>query len=135
MPSISGGCLCRRVRYSGESELLRMVTCHCTDCQRFTGSAFFPVFAVPNGAISVTGDPRTYTQPGGTTGLPLHRVFCPDCGSPIMMYREDTGRINISAGTLDDADFFKPTAHIYCETRQSWLCYGPACAVVPCPSR
>ena len=42
-----------------------------------------------------------------------------------MMYREDTGRINISAGTLDDADFFKPTAHIYCETRQSWLCLDP----------
>ncbi len=42
-----------------------------------------------------------------------------------MMYRDDTDRINITAGTLDDTSFFKPTANIYCETRQSWVPLAP----------
>jgi hypothetical protein len=38
-----------------------------------------------------------------------------------MVHRHDTDRINITAGTLDDTSFFKPTANIYCETKQSWV--------------
>jgi hypothetical protein len=125
MPRVSGGCLCGRIRYSGEAEPLRMVACHCKNCQRFTGSAFLTVFALPKDTITLTGDPMVYTQPGGTTGMPLHRVFCPDCGSSVMMYRDDTGRINIAAGTLDDASFFKPTANIYCDAKQAWVQLSP----------
>src|ERR1700757_3016538 len=83
------------------------------------------VFAVPKGTFTLTGDPHTHTRPGGTTGKPLHRVFCPDCGSSIMMYRDDTDRVNIAAGTLDDTSFFRPTANIYCETKQSWVPLAP----------
>jgi hypothetical protein len=121
VPKFTGGCLCGRIRYSGEAEPLRMVACHCKDCQRNTGSAFLTVFGVPTGTFTVTGDPQTHTRPGGTTGKPLHRVFCPDCGSSIMVYKDNTGRVNFTAGTLDDTSFFKPTANIYCETKQSWV--------------
>ena len=71
MQKFAGGCVCGRIRYSGEAELLRMVACHCAVCQRFTGSAFMPVFAVPKGALAMTGEPHVYTEPGGTSGLPL----------------------------------------------------------------
>jgi len=98
-----------------------MVACHCKDCQRYSGSAFLTVIAFPKGTITLTGDPQTFTRPGGTTAMPLHRVFCPDCGSAIMIYRDDTHRINIMAGTLDDTSFFRPTANVYCETKQSWV--------------
>ena len=47
MPKITGGCLCGRIRYSGEAEPLRMVACHCKACQRYTGSAFLTVPSVP----------------------------------------------------------------------------------------
>jgi len=42
-----------------------------------------------------------------------------------MMYRDDTGRINIAAGTLDDTNFFKPTANIYCDAKQAWVELSP----------
>jgi hypothetical protein len=42
-----------------------------------------------------------------------------------MMYRDDTDRINITAGTLDDTSFFKPTANIYCEAKQDWVPLAP----------
>ena len=35
-----GGCLCGDVRYQVAAAPLRVTICHCTFCQRFTGSAF-----------------------------------------------------------------------------------------------
>ncbi len=35
-----GGCVCGAIRYRVRGEPLRAYVCHCTFCQRFTGSAF-----------------------------------------------------------------------------------------------
>lgn len=102
-----------------------MRACHCKECQRFTGSAFVTAIAVPREAITITGAMTTYTQPGGTSGLPLHRRFCPRRGSPIIVQVEDSTRMAIMAGTLDDTTFFRPTANIFCEEAQSWVPMSP----------
>jgi hypothetical protein len=125
MPRMTGRCLCGRVQYAGEAGPVLMRACHCKDCQRFTGSAFLTAVAVPIGSITFTGDPKTYTQPGGTTGRPLYRRFWSDCGSPLTVHRDDTGRMMIMAGTLDDTSFVKPAANIYCESKQAWLSLPP----------
>lgn len=36
----TGGCQCGSVRYVLTSEPLRVAACHCTECQRQSGSAF-----------------------------------------------------------------------------------------------
>lgn len=81
--------------------------------------------AVPRGSISITGNLKTYTEPGGTSGLPLHRRFCPDCGSPIIIEVEGSLRAVIMAGTLDDTSFVKPATNIFCELAQSWVPLSP----------
>jgi hypothetical protein len=86
---------------------------------------------VPSESLQVTGEPRTYTQPGGTSGLPMHRLFCPDCGSQLMLRREGTGRTMILAGTLDDTSVFKPTAMLFCDSRQSWVPLPPDIPAYP----
>jgi len=40
MPSITGGCLCGKVRYSANAEPIFVGLCHCHDCQKFTGTTF-----------------------------------------------------------------------------------------------
>jgi hypothetical protein len=102
-----------------------MIACHCTNCRRFTGSAFMPVVAVPKGMLTMTGEQQFYTEPGATSGLPLHRTFCPACGSSLTVDRDDTTRINILADTLDDPGFVKPTANLYCETKLEWVPLSP----------
>ena len=126
MPKMTGGCLCGGVRYEGEAEPIFMRACHCKECQRFTGSAFLTAVAVPRGSIRVTGVLKTYTVPGGTSGLPLHRRFCPECGSPVVVELEGSPRTTVMAGTLDDTGFVKPTTNMFCEEAQSWVPMSPA---------
>ena len=45
--TLSGGCLCGAVRYEIEHKPKAVCTCHCTDCQRLTGSAFSMAILVP----------------------------------------------------------------------------------------
>lgn len=125
MPNMSGRCLCGGIRYAGEAEPIFMRACHCKACQRYTGTAFLTVVAVPRNAIKITGKLKTYSEPGGTSGLPVHRRFCPDCGSPVIVEVEGSTRTGIMAGTLDDTSFVKPATNIFCESAQSWVPMSP----------
>ena len=62
MASVTGGCLCGRVRYTATGEPAFSGICHCRNCQRYTGSAFETVIAFPTAAISVHGELKTYND-------------------------------------------------------------------------
>jgi hypothetical protein len=124
MVEISGGCLCGKVRYSANAEPLFTGVCHCHDCQKFSGTAFAAVLAVPKAAVSVTGALKTFTK-NGDSGQPIHRRFCPECGSGIMdeaALMPDAVMLNI--GTLDDPSWVKPGMQIYCDSAQPWVQLG-----------
>ena len=40
MPKMTGGCKCGQVRYSANAEPAFTGVCHCTDCQKESGTAF-----------------------------------------------------------------------------------------------
>jgi hypothetical protein len=42
----SGGCLCGTVRYTLDCEPVMLALCHCTHCQKQSGSAFSANIAV-----------------------------------------------------------------------------------------
>ena len=48
MAKLDGSCLCGSVTYGcGDAEPLAMAVCHCTDCQKQTGTTFSMVVVVP----------------------------------------------------------------------------------------
>jgi hypothetical protein len=121
MPKFSGKCLCGDVTYLGDAEPAVMLACHCKDCQRSTGTAFLTAVGIPNDAVTFAGALKTYTRPGGTTGLPINRNFCGLCGSPVYLERENAGRVLIMAGTLNDTSFVRPGKILFCASAQEWL--------------
>jgi hypothetical protein len=124
MPQITGGCLCGKIRYSANVEPAFTGVCHCGDCQKFTGSAFAVVVAVPKAALSVQGELSTFSKPGDS-GKPIERRFCPECGSAITDEAAVMPDIvMISAGTLDDPSWVKPVMQIYCDSAQPWVQLG-----------
>ncbi|HWE74604.1 MAG TPA: GFA family protein [Stellaceae bacterium] len=129
MAAITGSCLCGKIRYHAAAEPKFVSLCHCRDCQKFTGSAFATVVALPKAALTVTGAVKGFTK-RGDTGKPIERFFCPDCGASIMDEAAALpGFVMIEAGTLDDPSWLKPTAEVYCASAQPWVHFDPATAM------
>jgi hypothetical protein len=124
MAKIEGGCSCGKVRYSAEAEPIFAGLCHCTSCQKKTGTSFSVVVAVPAPALSVTGDVKVYDSKGDT-GQTTHSSFCPDCGSPLLGTADVMPDVvMIRAGTMDDSSWVKPTMEIYCDSKMPWVELG-----------
>lgn len=118
---IEGGCLCGEVRYQVDAEPTFVGVCHCSDCQRFTGSAFATVVAVPSSALMVSGQMQTFSK-RGDSGKFIRRRFCPECGSGLMDEADAMPDLTlINVGTLDDASWVTPQLEIYCGSGQRWV--------------
>ncbi len=123
MSSVKGGCLCGAVRYSSSAEPGGSAVCHCTDCQRQTGSAFSVILAVPEDSFTIAGDSlSSFDTSGDDSGQPVHRYFCSSCGSPLFSKVEAAaGKVFIKAGTLDDTSWLDPGRHIWTSSKQPWV--------------
>ena len=113
---LEGGCLCGKVRYSGEAEPIFVGVCHCTNCQKSSGTAFNSVVAVPKSALSLTGTISTF-EGRGDTGNATYKRFCPECGSPVAEEAAIMADVvMIPTGTLDDPGAITPAMQIYCDS-------------------
>ena len=120
MLDAQGGCLCGAVRYALKAEPALVGICHCRDCQRFTGSAFSFLVAVPLSGLEIEGATKTFAKPGDS-GEPITRRFCAECGSSISEEAfTRPGLVLINGGTLDDPTPVTPTLEIYCGRELPW---------------
>ena len=104
-----GGCLCGDVRYQITAEPLRVTICHCTFCQRFTGSAFLvePIFRKEDVAFSGAA-PRTYDHHSDSSHKRVTLNFCGRCGTTLYLAFERFPEIvGLCAGTFDDPNWFE----------------------------
>ena len=117
---LEGGCACGAIRYAVDAAPLMMLCCHCRDCQRATGSAYFPAIAVPAAALRLKGEPRSYATKGDS-GSTVTRAFCGACGSTLFAWSSHMpdGR-NLAAASLDSPSAFAPAMHIFAASAQPW---------------
>ncbi len=121
-----GGCLCGRIRYEFDQSLVLSVGhCHCTDCQKATGSGKATIIFLPTDAIRLHGPYKTYTVVGSDGGH-VTRGFCSHCGSPIISYtEEDAGTRFIKAGSLDDPSWVVVGSSYWSASAQAWSPVDP----------
>jgi hypothetical protein len=124
MSNVTGGCLCRRVRWEASGEPAFTGACHCRNCQRYTGSAFGVFAAFPADSVTIDGELRTF-EDTGESGRPVYRRFCPNCGSGVATELDTApGVIALLAGTFDDPSAFKPGMELYWDSAQPWVQAG-----------
>lgn len=115
-----GGCLCGAVRYRITGAPAAVVVCHCTHCQRASGSAYSINLLVGASHYVQTGETSCYTD-SGDSGLPSYRHFCGKCGSPVRTEAMNLPEMMIvKAGTLDDPAGVMPQMEIYMEHAWGW---------------
>lgn len=127
----AGGCVCGSVRHVSDGEPLRVTVCHCTWCQRRTGTACAvePVFNEDQAEIS-GGPPTKHRQVSDESARWLELAFCPKCGTHIGLTLEWRPGVRIiDAGTFDDPSWIRtdrhPFRHIFLRSAQNW-CEVPA---------
>ena len=124
---LTGGCLCGAIRYSINAPIAELRACHCTHCQKTSGTGASVNAAIPSVSFAlVKGTPKRYADTA-QSGRRLYRYFCGDCGSPIYSHRETTPEIMVvRAGTLDSPPSLKITTHIWTASARPWSYIDPA---------
>ena len=118
--AMQGGCQCGRVRYRIEGAPLGLAVCHCTECQRQSGSAFGMSLAVPSDAFRLTaGELRSFTVQC-ESGRTKRCTFCPDCGTRIY-HQVLEAVMSLKPGTLDDTSWLAPDSHYWTKRKQPWV--------------
>ncbi len=122
---ITGGCLCRAVRYEINAEPIAARACWCRVCQAIGAGSGTVNVCFPTAAIRIEGQLQDYVSVADS-GNVMHRRFCPRCG--VHLFSEAEARphlIFVRAGSLDDPEVAKPSATIWVSEAPSWACIDP----------
>lgn len=117
-----GGCVCGSVRYRLLEDPLELHVCHCTDCQRLSGTAFVMTMSIQRRSLELLqGEPTSISF---QTSEEIRRCDrrCAECGSRIWSEpRRYPEILGLRPGTLDDKSWFEPIAHIWTRSAQPWV--------------
>jgi hypothetical protein len=119
---LAGGCACGAVRYRLAGAPMFVHCCHCTDCQRQTGSAFVINALIETDRIAtIAGAPEPVAMPT-ESGRPHDVYRCPACRVAVW---SDYGRRPalrfVRVGTLDRPARLPPDVHIFTRSKLPWV--------------
>ncbi len=116
---LTGGCGCGAVRFEVSEPLVSASYCHCTRCQRRTGTAAAASARVRPGSFRiVAGDEhlRAWAPESG-----FEKVFCGLCGSAMFSrHPEDPEVISARLGAFDGDPGIRPQWHQYVDYAAPW---------------
>lgn len=119
----TGGCVCGDIRYEMREAPLFVHCCHCTWCQRETGSAFALNAVIEARHVLVSkGKPEVIVAPSESgNGQTFHR--CTTCKLALWSVYSGAGHRFwfLRVGTLDNAGAYPPDIHIYTSTKLPWV--------------
>ena len=121
--NVEGGCTCRAIRYRMLAQPMFVHCCHCSWCQRETGSAFALNALIEMDHIELlNGAPEAVPVPSAS-GKGQTILRCPSCRVALWSHYAGAGAkiAFLRVGTLDHPDRIPPDIHIFTETRQPWL--------------
>lgn len=122
---IDGGCHCGAITYEAEGDEHAVGICHCTDCQKFSGGAFWMSVPVKEEDFKLlSGTPRIYVKIGSSGGR-REQVFCGDCGTHIYSTSaKDEGGprvFRVRTPTSNQVSQLIPSAQGWFRSAQKWV--------------
>jgi hypothetical protein len=119
-PRLTGGCLCGGIRFALSAPPGKSSYCHCTRCQRRTGTAASVQAWVAGDTFEITrGEEllRAWRHPDGG----FEKVFCRKCGGHVMSRNpEDHSDMSIRMGAFDGDPGVRPSYRQFVAYAASW---------------
>lgn len=120
--NVDGSCHCGKIIYEAEIDPREVSVCHCTDCQRLTGTVYRVTASTRIANFRLTGGEPTLYVKTADNGRKRLQYFCGTCGSPIYTVGEGdaAGTVGIRAGTLRQFVALAPVEQIWCSSDVDW---------------
>jgi hypothetical protein len=133
---INGGCYCGDTTITGEVLSDKIMACHCTDYQKFSGAPFRAVAVIAADYVKISGSVTEFLKIA-ESGNERLQGFCGKCGSHL--YAADPAKtlFMVRTGCLDQHHELVSNKHIFGKSAvdwvaeiayASWVAEGPASA-------
>jgi hypothetical protein len=124
MNTLTGRCLCGSVVYTLPDDLAYAGYCHCSDCRRFSGSAFSAYGGIDEARFTVVRGAELITRYVKMADTVLG--FCSICGSSLYATKPSRKMIHLRLGTLDQTPSLQPQTHSFVGSKAEWfsICDG-----------
>ncbi len=118
-PALTGGCGCGAVRFEISEPLISARYCHCTRCQRRTGTSSSASASVVPGSFRVVQGKdrmRAWKPEDGH-----EKWFCGDCGSALYTVNpHDRSQLAVRLGALDGDPGVRPGVRQFVAYAAPW---------------
>jgi len=121
--TVTGSCLCKRVKYTVTGETKRFYHCHCQRCRKATGTGHASNLLIsPHTSISWLEGEQHLSRYDVPEAERFYNCFCTNCGSPMPRVVPELDAVLIPAGSLDSNSPINPQGRIFWGSRADWSC-------------
>ncbi len=120
---LAGGCTCRAVRFEMLTAPLYVHCCHCTWCQRESGSAFALNAMIEADRVRLLEGEVEVVDTPSNSGRGQKITRCLRCRIALWSNYAGAGDAVrfVRVGTLDSPDALPPDIHIFTASKQHWV--------------
>jgi hypothetical protein len=117
--ALTGGCLCGAVRFELTAPPYAAGYCHCTRCQRRTGTASSAQARIEGNALSIlNGEEHLHGwRPDGG----FEKLFCSECGAHLFSRNpNDHSQVSVRMGAFDADPGVRPSWRAFVAYAAAW---------------
>jgi len=117
----TASCSCGGLTAECLGEPARIGACHCTQCQRRTGSVFGVAAYFSREQVTLSGDRKVYAR-SSDAGRRIENYFCPECGTTVAWDLElFPGLVAVAAGCFADPHLGAPQRAVWAKYKHDWV--------------
>ena len=117
---MTANCLCGGVQILVSGKVGPLVHCHCTRCQKASGTAFSSNVNVRREYWRFTAGEELVREFESSPGV--YRAFCRKCGSPIYSrWDAQPDMLRLRLGLVNEDPGRRPLAHFWVESKPAWF--------------
>jgi len=122
-PFAQGRCACGEITFRLRDAPYVVHCCHCTDCQRETGSAFVVNAVIETDCLELTGGRPESVPVASASGQGQEIMRCPSCKVAVWSHYGAVGTkaAFVRTGTLHDPASCQPDVHVFIRSKQPWV--------------
>jgi len=114
-------CSCGRLSAVCAGDPALVSLCHCTECQKRTGSPFGIAAFFLRERVTAEGPSTRFTRQSDS-GFPVTFHFCSNCGSTVFWEpKRKPDMIAVAVGAFADPDFPAPSKEANVEFGHAWV--------------